>query len=219
MFDKQETQPLWEAMQPLYACAIIIALLHTMDMSKKLDSFPCICFGIVWLVCGISTQFLKDVTLSVFIAGSIVTVAGGGLLGLGIPPIADMVIEESWGRGLTWILMNLAIGVSAVVILKISQRTRPLLICTALLSAAGCYSLGSGVLTAVAAIGFDRIRVAAEWEKGIAVMLNGGAIAAWMYFIGRKSFPFNIGFAAILLMIGGGTFMVLGVWRIVAALI
>lgn len=217
--DKQETQPLWEAMQHQYAVVVIIALIHTMDPSKKLDSFPCICFGIAWLGCGIYTQSLKDVTLSEFIAGSIVTVAGGGLLGLGIPPIADIVIEESWGPGLTGILMNLAIVVSAVVILKISQRTRPLLICTALLSAAGCYSLGSGVLTAVAAIGFDRIRVAAKWEEGIALILNGGAIAAWMYFIGRKSFPFNIGFAAILLMICGGTFMVLGVWRIVTALI
>jgi len=219
MLHKQETQPIWEAMQHQYAVVVITALIHTVDLSGKLEAFTCICFGIAWLACGIYTQSLKDVTLSEFIAGSIVTVAGGGLLGFGIPPIAHIVIEESWRPGLTWILMNLAIVASAVVILKISPKTRPLLICTTLLSASGLYSLGAGILTTVAAIGFDTIRIAAEWEKGIASILNGGAVAAWMYFIGRKAFPFNIGFAAIILMICGGSFIVLGIWRIVAALI
>ena len=87
---------------------------------------------------------------------------------------------------LAGIFYSLAIFVWVFVLLKVVPITRSLLIGVAFFVLASGYALICNAQVVINAIVSDMSYVEVYWDQGIAYVLNGSAIIAWMLLIVRK---------------------------------
>ena len=100
--------------------------------------------------------------------------------------IISLDADVSWMPRLAGIFYSLAIFVWVFVLLKVAPITRSLLIGVAFFVLASGYALICNAQVVINAIVSDMSYVEVYWDQGIAYVLNGSAIIAWMLLIVRK---------------------------------
>lgn len=161
---------------------------------------------------------------SVSVAGAVIIALGSGIAGLGIAKILGIAFSNTetstvgaWPLTVAAVLANLAVLVWSFVILKIAPRTRSLLISTIALVLAGGYALGYGVFFVLELTASDLPQIGSGVARGLAAVLNGGAMVIWTLLITRKVVQSKFRFTVPLFIICGIGFIGIGLWHIVDA--
>ena len=145
-----------------------------------------ILFGTMWVFLGNHPLFLENRPTSATIGGWVIIASGCCIMGLGIGMIISLDADVSWMPRLAGIFYSLAIFVWVFVLLKVAPITRSLLIGVAFFVLASGYALICNAQVVINAIVSDMSYVEVYWDQGIAYVLNGSAIIAWMLLIVRK---------------------------------
>lgn len=212
-----------ETLQGYPVVLLVMAFMPTnLDPDESLTTaFVLILISGVLISSGILPLYIKDGTTPVFVAGVIIITLGSGIGGLGIATILKILLSETqifltnyWISEIASVLANLTVLTWIFVILNISTITRSLLAATTLLVVAGGYALGYGVFSVVVLIIHDVPQIYDGWERGIAAVLNGGAIIGWTLLITQKTLQGKVKFAVPVVIIAGLGFVALGFWEI-----
>ena len=107
-------------------------------------------------------------------------------MGLGIGMIISLDADVSWMPRLAGFFYGLAIFSWVFVILKVAPITHSLLIGVVFFVLAGGYALICNAQVVINTIVSDMPYVEVYWDQGIAYVLSGSAIIAWMLLIVRK---------------------------------
>ena len=145
-----------------------------------------ILFGTMWVFLGNHPLFLENRPTSVTIGSGVIIASGCCIIGLGIGMIISLDADVSWMPRLAGIFYSLAIFVWVFVLLKVAPITRSLLIGVAFFVLASGYALICNAQVVINAIVSDMSYVEVYWDQGIAYVLNGSALIAWMLLIVRK---------------------------------
>ena len=145
-----------------------------------------ILFGTMWIFLGIHPLFIENQRTSATIGGWVIIASGCCIMGLGIGMIIRLDADVSWIPRLAGIFYSLAIFSWVFVILKVAPITRALLIGIAFFILASGYALICNVQVVINAIVSDMPHIEVYWDRGIAYVLNGSALIAWMLLIVRK---------------------------------
>ena len=155
--------------------------------------FTLIGLSLILIGLGISPLSTKRDSVSIATASCIMIAFGGAIGGLTIGTLLERLfaetpaeIADSWVASVTLICSSLGVLAWIFIVLKISPVSRPPRVTVVLFALAGVYSLIYGILTMESVLS-DVSRITSEWGKGIAYLLNGGAIVGWAYLVTRKT--------------------------------
>lgn len=129
---------------------------------------------------------ISRLSRSVSVACCVIFALGCGIGGLGLANILERLFPNfpnvnqwAWIQWLPSTFENLAVLLWIFVVLNIAPVTRSLYISTVFVAAAVGYSLTSDALAIREALVFGVTREIADWEKAMAFLLNGCALAVW----------------------------------------
>ena len=215
---KKNTGVSWQTMQ---AISVFMFFVLRPDIESI---FTLIGISTMLICLGISPLYVKNKSISVYIASVIMIALGGGVGGLTIGTLLERLFAEtptaigdSWVAGVTLVCASLGVLAWTFVVVKISPLTRPPLIAIVLFALAGVYSLILGILS-VKTVLFDQTQITLTWEEGIAHILNGGAMVGWTLIVTRKTSIKNRRLFVICLMIAGVATVAAGVTHILDAI-
>ena len=189
MLDKpgKNKQKSWETAQAFSVFALVV-------LRPDIESiFTLIALSLMLIGLGISPLYIKRDSVSIATASCIMIAFGGGIGGLTIATLLERLfaetpaeIADSWVASVTLICSSLGILAWIFIVLKISPISRPSRVAVGLFALAGAYSLIYGILTMESVLS-DVSRITSEWGKGIAYLLNGGAIVGWAYLVPQRT--------------------------------
>ena len=173
--------------------------------------------SLLLVMSSLSPLRIPRVPFSVSAACGIIFALGCGIGGLALANVLErlfpdfpIVLQWKWVQWVPSAFGNLAILAWIFVMLNISSVTRPLIVSTGLIAAAAGYALTLDAVAIREALVFGVTHEIADWEQGIAVLLNGSALVVWERLIHRKLMSSSerfIGgctlFIGILLILGG----------------
>ena len=149
---------------------------------------------------------------------------GGAIGGLTIATLLERLLAEtpaeiadSWIASVALICSSLGVLAWIFIVLKISSVSGPTRVAAILFALAGAYSLIYGILTMESVLS-DASRITSEWGRGIAYLLNGGAIVGWTLLFTRKTSIARRKILVICLMITGAVTIVDGITHIFHAI-
>ncbi len=145
-----------------------------------------ILFGAMWIFLGIHSLFIENRRTSVTIGSAVIIASGCCIMGLGIGMIISLDADVSWMPRLAGIFYSLAIFSWVFVLLKVAPITRSLLMGIAFFVLASGYALICNAQVVINAIVSDMPHIEVYWDQGIAYVLSGSAIIAWMLLVVRK---------------------------------
>ena len=145
-----------------------------------------ILFGTMWIFLGIHPLFIENRPTSATIGGWVIIASGCCIMGLGISMIISLDADVSWMPRLAGIFYSLAIFSWVFVLLKVAPITRSLLMGIAFFVLASGYALICNAQVVINTIVSDMPHIEVYWDQGIAYVLSGSAIIAWMLLIVRK---------------------------------
>ena len=173
---------------------------------------------------GISPLGIERKSVLIATASCIMVAFGGAIGGLTIATLLERLLAEtpaeiadSWVASVTLICSSLGILAWTFIVLKISPVSPPPRVAVALFALAAVYSLLYGILTMRIALSDQPLMIPA-WGKGIAYLLNGGAILGWTLFVTRKASIPNRKLLVVCLIILGVITMSDGITRIFKAI-
>ena len=142
---------------------------------------------------GISPLSIERRSVPIATASCITIALGGAIGGLTIATLLERLfaetpaeIADSWVASVTLICSSLGILAWTFIVLKISPVSPSPRVAVALFALAAVYSLLYGILAMGTALS-DEPLIIPEWRKGIAYLLNGGAMVGWTLLVTRKA--------------------------------
>ena len=159
---------------------------------------------------GISPLGIERTSVPIATASCVMVAFGGAIGGLTIATLLERIfaetpaeIADSWVAGVTLICASLGILAWTFIVLKISSVSPTPRVAVVLFALAGVYSLLYGILAVRVALSDELLIIIPEWGKGIAHLLNGGAIVGWTLLVTRKATIPNRKLLVVCLMILG----------------
>lgn len=208
----------WETMQ---AISVFFFFISRPDIESVFTLIP---LSMILISLGISPFYIKSRPTIVTIACCFIIALGIGIGGLTVATLLERLstetpveIKDSWVAGAALVCASLGILAWAFVVLTISPVSRPPIIAVVLFAIAGVHSLTYGILR-IEAVLSDLPRIASDWEKGIAYLLNGGAMVGWTLLVTRKAAIARRELLVICLMISGVCFIGVGIIHIFDAI-
>lgn len=216
MLDKpgKNKQRSWETAQAFSFFALFV-------LRPDIESiFTLIALSLVLIGLGISPLYIKRDSVSIATASCIMIAFGGGIGGLTIATLLERLfaetpaqIADSWVASVTLICSSLGILAWIFIVLKISPVSRPPRVAVGLFALASVYALLYGILT-IGIVLSDGSRIIPEWGKGIAYLLNGGAMVGWILLVTRQTSIANRKVLVIGSMITGVSTVIVGIIHI-----
>ena len=220
MLDKpgKNKQKSWETAQAFSVFALVV-------LRPDIESiFTLIALSLMLIGLGISPLYIKRDSVSIATASCMMIAFGGGIGGLTIATLLERLFAEtpaqvadSWVASVTLICSSLGILAWTFIVLKISPVSRPPHVAVVLFALAGVYSLLYGILTIRVVLSSEPL-IVPEWEKGIAYLLNGGAMVGWILLVTRKTLINHRKLFVICLMITGVSTVIVGIIHIFDAI-
>ena len=220
MLDKpgKNKQRSWETAQAFSFFALFV-------LRPDIESiFTLIALSLVLIGLGISPLYIKRDSVSIATASCIMIAFGGGIGGLTIATLLERLfaetpaeIADSWVASVTLICSSLGILAWTFIVLKISPVSRPPRVAVGLFALASVYALLYGILT-IGIVLSDGSLIIPEWGKGIAYLLNGGAMVGWILLVTRQTSIANRKMLVIGSMIAGVSTVIVGIIHIFDAM-
>lgn len=172
------------------------SLMFQISLWNKVESSPLlggvmgvilVLLGGMWVLLGNHPLFLENRPISATISCGIIIASGCCIMLLGISVIVPLMTEVNWMPRLAGIFYSLAIWAWVFVILKVAPITRALLMGVVFFVIASGYTLICHTRVVINIIVFDIPHIEVFWDQGIAYVLNGAALIAWMLLIVRKT--------------------------------
>ena len=211
---KKNNQEFWEIAR---ACSIFVLFIMRPDIESI---FTLIGLSLMLIGLGISPLSIKRDAVSIATASCLMIALGTGIGGLTIATLLERLLAETpaemadgWVANVALIGSSLGALVWIFIVLKISPVSRPPRVAVVLFLLAGVYSLIYGILTMESVLS-DVSRITSEWGRGIAYLLNGGAIVGWTLLFTRKTSIARRKILVICLMITGAVTIIDGITHI-----
>lgn len=186
--------------------------------------FTLIGLSLMLIGLGISPLSIKRDSVSIATASCIMIAFGGAIGGLTIATLLERLfaetpaeIADSWVASVTLICSSLGVLAWIFIVLKTSPVSRPPHVAVVLFALAGVYSLLYGILTIRVVLSGEPL-IMLEWEKGIAYLLNGGAMMGWTLLVTRRASITRRKILVICLMIAGVSTVIVGITHIFDAI-
>ena len=136
---------------------------------------------------------IPRVRFSVFVACVIIFIFGCGIGGLALVNVLEQlypnfptVKQWPWAQWFPSAFGNLSILAWVFVVLNVSPVNRSLVMGTSLVAAAAGYGLTLDAVAIRKALVFGVTHEIADWEQGVAMLLNGCALTFWARFVAQK---------------------------------
>ena len=136
---------------------------------------------------------IPRVPFPVSIACIIIFISGCGIGGLALVNVLEQLFPNfptvkqwPWVQHLPSVLGNLSILAWVFVVLNVSPVNGSLVMGTSLVAAAAGYGLTLDAVAIREALVFGVTHEIADWERGVAMLLNGCALIFWAHFVARK---------------------------------